>query len=99
LKGAALLLRDGPDAHTTRPMTDIDLLIEPLPERQLDLALATPGWCHSGTQWKHRSYRRCGPPDPAPPGLGEHPDHPRALEIHARVVEQFRGYRWDITTQ
>jgi hypothetical protein len=99
LKGAALLLRDGVDAHATRPMADLDVLIEPLPALRVDLALADAGWCFSGAQWKHRTYRRCGA-QPAPPtGIGEHPLHPRALEAHVRVVEQFRGYRWDITPQ
>ena len=28
---------------------------------------------------------------------GEHPDHPRDIESHPRVVEMMRGMRWDIT--
>ena len=108
LKGAAMLLRDAPAELAWRPMSDLDLLVSVrgrrdtvrqsgIAVRELDLALAHAGYCVQRESWKHRAYGACAPGPPLVTDGGEHPDNPRDVEIHRRVVEQFRGYRWDIT--
>lgn len=96
LKGAALLLAQ-PDGIPWRAMSDLDLLVSYENVRALDLALAHAGYCLHSTSWKHRRYTTCAPGPPLIFNDGEHPDNPRDLEIHASLVEMFRGFRWDLT--
>lgn len=108
LKGAAMLLRDDPASLGWRPMSDLDLLVAVrgrtalderagIAVRELDLVLARAGYCLQRESWKHRAYAACAPGPPLVIDGGEHVENPRDVEIHRRVAEQFRGYRWDIT--
>ncbi|MEZ4523584.1 MAG: nucleotidyltransferase family protein [Thermomicrobiales bacterium] len=104
LKGSAMLL-ERPDEISWRPMADIDLLVRHPVQQQVNLAYAHAGYCLpanystglSGLTWKHLHYQYCEYEWPAVGEPGEHPDHPRDVESHPRVVEMLRGFRWDIT--
>ncbi|HEX5164579.1 MAG TPA: nucleotidyltransferase family protein [Thermomicrobiales bacterium] len=98
LKGGALLL-ESVERVVWRTFADLDLLVLDTADRRqdLDLALAHAGYCLGGVSWKHRSYSACAPGPPLVIGDGEHPDNPRDVEVHAAVVEMFRGFRWDLT--
>ena len=104
LKGSAMLL-ERPDEIGWRPMADIDLLVRHENQQAINLAYAHAGYCLpinystglSGLTWKHLHYQYCEYEWPAVDEPGEHPDHPRDIESHPRVVEMMRGMRWDIT--
>jgi hypothetical protein len=104
LKGSAMLL-DRPDEIGWRPMADLDLLVRHPNQQSVDLAYAHAGYCLplsystglSGLTWKHLHYECCEYAWPAVDEPGEHPDHPRDIESHPRVVEMMRGIRWDLT--
>lgn len=104
LKGSAMLL-DRRDEIGWRPMADLDLLVRHPNQQEIDLAFAHAGYCLpisystglSGLTWKHLHYQYCEHEWPQVDEPGEHPDHPRDVESHPRVVEMMRGIRWDIT--
>jgi hypothetical protein len=96
LKGAAMLACDV-DGLVWRSIGDLDLLVRDVHERELDLAVAHAGYCLAAASWKHRRYAPCASGAPLVLNDGEHPDNPRDLEVHADVVEMFRGFRWDLT--
>ena len=93
LKGAWLADNAYPDP-TLRPMADTDIYVPPEHVPAADAALSGMGYRHAGTSWKHDAY--------AMPGAavvdwrGEHPDNPRPVDVHARVLEGFRGLTLDI---
>ena len=98
VKGGALLL-ESVEAVVWRSFADLDVLVPGAGERlqELNLALAHAGYCLNSVSWKHRRYTACTPGPPLVIGDGEHPDHPRDVEVHEAVVEMFRGFRWDLT--
>lgn len=104
LKGSAMLL-DRPAEIGWRPMADIDLLVRHPVQQEVNLAYAHAGYCLpinystglSGLTWKHLHYEYCEYEWPEVGEPGEHPDHPRDIESHPRVIEMMRGFRWDIT--
>ena len=104
LKGSAMLLTR-PDEVGWRPMADLDFLVRHPVQQEVNLAFAHAGYCLpinystglSGLTWKHLHYQYCEYVWPEVTEVGEHPDHPRDVESHARVVEMMRGIRWDIT--
>jgi glycosyltransferase involved in cell wall biosynthesis len=104
LKGSAMLL-SRPEEISWRPMADIDLLVRHENQQEINLAYAHAGYCLplyystglSGLTWKHLHYQYCEYEWPAIDEPGEHPEHPRDIESHPRVVEMMRGTRWDIT--
>jgi hypothetical protein len=98
LKGAAMLLESpDPSSLAWRPFSDIDLLVAGVPERRIDMALASIGYCLRNVSWKHRTYTPCAPGPPLQFEYADHIDNPRDIEVHMRVAEAFRGMRWDIT--
>jgi hypothetical protein len=59
-------------------------------------ALESLGYAPAGRTWKHARYLR--PSNAKVVDVrGEHPDNPRPVEIHPRVVESFRGIAFDLT--
>lgn len=100
IKGGALLL-ESVESVNWRTFADLDLLVVGASERlqDLDLSLAHAGYCFDGASWKHRSYTACAPGPPLVIGDGEHPDNPRDIEVHESVIEMFRGFTWDLTSQ
>ncbi len=104
LKGSALLLAR-PNEIGWRPMADLDMLVRHPVQQEVNLAYAHAGYCLplnystglSGLTWKHMHYEYCEYQWPEVTEPGEHPDHPRDIESHPRVVEMLRGIRWDIT--
>jgi len=89
LKGAWLAEIHYPEP-AARPMADLDLLV-----RQGDLeaasdALGTLGYRPAGRTWKHTIFRLPGNSSIVD-ARGEHPDNPRPVEVHTRLVAAVRG--------
>lgn len=93
LKGAWLADHAYPDP-ALRPMADTDLWVPSAHARAAHAALSGMGYRLTSTSWKHASY--------ALPGAtvvdrrGEHPDNPRPVEVHPRILEGFRGLTLDV---
>lgn len=73
-----------------RPRADLDLLV---PERAwpaADSVLRAQGYRPTSRTWKHQVWLRPGN-HRVVDMRGEHPENPRPVELHGRLVEAFRG--------
>ena len=92
LKGTFLRLTD--PAPATRPSADIDLLIEPGDEPAWTRVMQSQGY-DVVSAGRHLV---CTHPDAAPVDVeGDHPDHPRPVELHTQLSEPVLGRVVDIT--
>jgi hypothetical protein len=95
LKGAWLAdhLYQPPEA---RPAADLDLLVPGAALARSDGALRGLGYELAERTWRHRTYLR---PENrrVVDARGEHPENPRPVELHLRLVESFRGLSLDLT--
>ncbi|BCS31751.1 hypothetical protein TBR22_A09550 [Luteitalea sp. TBR-22] len=94
LKGTWLRL--AADAHPERrPSADIDLLVDPDDAARWDALLRSLGYACIDVD-RHAMYMPAGagPADAA----GDHPDHPRPVEVHTRISEVVFGVARDVTT-
>ena len=94
LKGTYLRSERYP-SEALRPSSDIDLLIGsdtlPLWRR----VLRELGYAIGHATHRHLVFVR---PGEAPAGVdGEHPDHPRPVELHERIVDRVFGQELDVT--
>jgi hypothetical protein len=95
LKGAALASHFYTDP-ALRPLADLDLLIRPQDGSVLDELLLTLGYQRGTSTERHQVYS-CRPQGKIVSTRGEHPDNPRNVELHHRLVETFWGIRYDMT--
>ncbi len=95
LKGAWLAPRCYPEPDC-RPRADIDLWVAPADRPRAESTLAGLGYQPESRSWKHRRWLQPGNRRPVD-WRGEHPDNPRPVELHPRVVESFRGIDFDLS--
>lgn len=95
LKGAALLAT-GIYRPGTRPMGDIDLLIDSADLERSTRLLTTLGYVESFTTWRHKIF---GPRESRDRvGFGEHIENPLRIELHTRIAERLPVFETDITS-
>ena len=94
LKGAATF---GMKLHGRgeRPMTDLDLLIEPARMEAMYGVMATCGYVHSHTSRRHATFKPAA--DTPALGFGEHRDNPLRVELHTRIAEHLPVSEVDAT--
>lgn len=95
LKGAALL-GSGIYRPGTRPMGDIDLLIDSADLDRSSRLLTTIGYVESFTTWRHKTFDPGETRDRV--GFGEHIENPIRIEQHTRIVERLPVFETDITS-
>ncbi len=97
MKGLAIGERVYQDIGS-RPMNDIDLLIDACDLDTAASLLAELGYARGFGGWKHTKFQR---PDNMQivDETSEHPDNPRILEVHPRCVEKLVDDPVDITEQ
>ena len=81
-----------------RPMSDLDLLIQPSDVKKLDEILLDSGYQISEATERHRIYVL---PHKSRKAVyqGEHPDNPFQIEVHTEIYEDFCGIQYHITGQ
>jgi len=94
LKGSALLAL-GLHGHGERPMSDVDVLVQPAQAGAMAAILHTIGYSPSHSCQRHTVFV---PKDRAlPRRFGEHPDVPFRIEVHPGVIENLPVSLIDIT--
>lgn len=94
LKGTAL--RVTRDAHPElRPSADVDLLIDPAELDAWAVALASLGYAVTKHLARHVTFERPGRREVD--AAGDHPDHPRPVELHPLLFEWVFGRKRVIT--
>lgn len=95
LKGTCLRLTHYAADPSLRPSADLDLLIEPAEWATWTSLLRALGYTRHYGKPRHTEFV---PPAHVPQDVdGDHPDHPRPIELHDHLSEDVFGRRFDIT--
>ena len=95
LKGSSLLPR-GLYAPGSRPMSDIDVLVDAAASDRVAAAIRDCGFIEKHSMRRHRVFYLAG--ENAPHSMTEHVSNPFKVELHTRIAEPLPATKVDITS-